>query len=255
MNLIIYFYFFLLGTAFGSFLNCASWRIQRGATLWDRSYCDYCQRALPWFENIPILSYLALQGRCSACKKEFSSQYPLVEALTGVLFFFAAASLPDWGGHSLLILCARLLIILTLVFIMIHDANYYLVSLPMVIGSAVVIFVMDLLLGVTWYLPLICAVISASFFLVQYLFTRGRGIGEGDIYLGVLLGFIFPYYPALIVAILVAYFIGALVSVVLLLSRQKKLGEKLPLGVFLSLGALFSLFFAPQTINWYLSLF
>lgn len=139
-------------------------------------------------------------------------------------------------------------------FVLIYDGRYFLVSLPITLSSALIFFVFNIFLGVTWFAPLISAAIGASFFLVQYLLTKGRGIGEGDIYLGVLLGCIFPNYLLLIFAILLSYLIGAVSGLILVIFGKKGLKSSLPLGLFLALGAMITIFYGQQVINWYFAL-
>jgi prepilin signal peptidase PulO-like enzyme (type II secretory pathway) len=95
---------------------------------------------------------------------------------------------------------------------------------------------------------------SALFFLLQYLLTKGKGLGEGDIWLGLLLGAIFSSYLSLISAIFSAYIIGSLVGVLLILFKNKSWGSKLPLGVFLAIGTLIALIFEKNIavlVAWY----
>ena len=92
-------------------------------------------------------------------------------------------------------------------------------------------------------------------FAVQYWLTRGKGIGEGDIWLGMFLGITFVNLSQLAVAILSAYFLGSVVGLTLLAFKKKKLGSRLPLGVFLAAGALIAIFFGSDLANWYQGLF
>ena len=80
---------FVIGLAFGSFLNCLIYRLYHKKTLFGRSFCPNCQHQIAWYDNIPILSFIILAGRCRFCRQKISWQYPLVEFLTGLLFCFA----------------------------------------------------------------------------------------------------------------------------------------------------------------------
>ena len=257
------FYFFALGAIFGSFLSCLAWRLYQEKSAWPASRCDSCGRHLKWFENIPVLSYLALRGRCSSCHKKISWQYFAAEVFGGLLFaaafllFFRdqtyfSAILPSW--RQWLEISLQLLSLAVLFFVMIYDGRYYLVSVPFVLGSALLIFLISLGLGVSWFMPLITAAIGGAFFLIQYLLTKKKGIGEGDIYLGILLGFIFPDFAQLACALVLSYVVGAVCALTLIAFGQKKLSSRLPLGFFLALGGMATVLFGTSLLNWYLGL-
>lgn len=257
------FYFFILGAVFGSFLSCLAWRFYSEKNVWPASRCDFCGRKLSWFENIPVLSYLLLKGKCSACRKKINWQYFAAELFGGLLF--AAAFFVFFGNNQYFFsilpsssewqqLIFSLLALTVLLFVMIYDGRYYLVSLPFVIGASLIFYIFNLFLGVQWFWPLISGAIGGVFFLIQYLLTKRKGIGEGDIYLGILLGFIFPELSNLFLfaAIFISYLIGALFGLFLIVIRQKKLGSALPLGFFLALGGMITILFGSDIVSWYL---
>jgi len=214
------FYFFILGAVFGSFLSCLAWRIYSEKSVWPASRCDSCGRKLKWFENVPVLGYLLLKGKCSSCHKKISWQYFIAELFGGLLFvgaYFIAfqntqyfstifPSSSEWWQ-----LIFNLFALVVLLFVMIYDGRYYLVSVPFIVCACVILYLFNFSLGVQWFTPLISAVVGGGFFLIQYLITKGKGIGEGDIYLGILLGFIFPELINLFLfaSILISYLIGA----------------------------------------------
>lgn len=260
MYYLLGFYFFLLGAIFASFFSCLAWRLSREESAWPSSRCDHCQRLLRWFENVPVLGYLLLGGRCSSCHQKINWQYFVAEIFGGFLFllafilFFKNSSffLTDWLlADDLFKFLVQLFTLLILFFVMIYDGRYYLVSLPMVFSASVVLYFINLFFGIQWFVPLIAAIIGGGFFWLQYLLTRGKGIGEGDIYLGILFGFIFPNYLNLLTAIIISYFIGAIVGLTLIVLRKKKLSSALPLGFFLALGGMITILFGNQLINWY----
>jgi len=82
-------FIFFFGLIIGSFLNCLIWRLHKAETVLGRSYCPHCQHQLAWYDNVPVLSFVLLLGRCRYCHKKISIQYPLVELVTGVLFVLA----------------------------------------------------------------------------------------------------------------------------------------------------------------------
>ncbi|PIT94300.1 hypothetical protein COT98_04410 [Candidatus Falkowbacteria bacterium CG10_big_fil_rev_8_21_14_0_10_39_9] len=256
------------GLIIGSFLNCLVWRLYKEETLLGRSFCPKCHHQISWFDNIPILSWLILKGRCRHCHKAIAVQYPLVEFIVGVLFAlvfikfygagFAYSPLDFYvwvftGAKAWYLLAGWWAIaIMTIIFI--FDVRWLLISLPAIIWSAVVIFSLDLILGYNFWNILLSVVIGASFFGLQFLLTREKGIGEGDIWLGGLMGLIFPNWHLLLAAIFISYMLGGITGIVMIIVWGKKLKTKLPLGVFLALGSVIALFFGQSLIDWYLGL-
>jgi prepilin signal peptidase PulO-like enzyme (type II secretory pathway) len=116
------------------------------------------------------------------------------------------------------------------------------------------IIIFNLLLGFPWQELVMFGILGALFFLIQYIATKGRGLGEGDIWLGLLIGVTFPRFDLLALSLILAYFVGAIVSVILLISGKKELKSKVALGPFLAFGAIITLIYGNLIINWYLGL-
>lgn len=246
----------ILGMLIGSFINCLAWRLYKEETILGRSYCPKCLSGIKWYDNIPVLSFLILKGKCRSCSKKISWQYPLVELVTGLLFYLAFL----FFGPSPLFLLKSLIIIAILVLVFIFDFRWYLIPVSALLWGGAAVIILGFLTfnqNIGYYLFALVATIAlaAVFFGAQYLITRGKGLGEGDIWLGMFLGAAFTNVLELTVAILSAYFIGATVGVGLLITGNKKWSSKLPLGVFLSIGAIISLFWGQQIASWYLGLF
>ena len=89
MAYLILFFIFLFGLVIGSFLNCLIYRLREGKSMLGRSFCPKCKQQIAWYDNIPVLSFILLRGRCRHCGKKISIQYPAVEFITGVLFVVA----------------------------------------------------------------------------------------------------------------------------------------------------------------------
>lgn len=257
MNIAGAFLSFIFGLLIGSFINCLAWRLHKDETILGRSYCPHCRNEIRWFDNIPLLSFLLLKGKCRDCHKDISWQYPLTELIIGLLF---AASFSAFYNASLFLFLKILISISALALVFIFDLRWYLipVSVLVYVGSFLAIFGFFSYpygLGSYIFALIISAIASSLFFLLQYLLTRGKGIGEGDIWLGAFLGVIFVNLTELAVAILSAYFIGSFVGLILISLKKKELSSKLPLGVFLALGALISIFFGNEIVQWYQGLF
>ncbi len=255
---------FFLGLALGSFANCLIWRLYRQEKISGRSYCPHCQHQLAWYENIPLLSYVRLRGRCRYCRQTIAWQYPAVEAVVAVLFTFfwfkhlnftwldpesLALILGDYNFWLILLRDFLAAWVLTVVFV--FDLRFYLVSTLVVLPASAAFIILNLLLGASWLTLLGTILVAVIFFGLQFILTRGRGLGEGDIWLGLMLGALFPDWSLLILAILASYLIGTAVGLALIASGHKSWGSKLPLGVFLALGAIIALAWGPSIISSY----
>ncbi len=246
----------VFGMLIGSFINCFAWRLHQEETIFGRSYCPKCLSKIKWYDNIPLLSFLILKGKCRSCSQKISWQYPLVELITGLLFYLSFS----FFGPSPIFLIQSFIIIFVLVLVFIFDFRWYLIPVSVLLWSALILAILGALshwfiLGYYLFSLVVTVAIAIVFFGAQYLLTKGRGLGEGDIWLGAFLGVAFANVLEISVAILSAYFIGAIVGIGLLVTGNKKWGSKLPLGVFLSIGGLIALFWGQEIASWYLSLF
>jgi len=261
----------IFGLLIGSFLNCLIWRLYKEESLLGRSYCPHCRHQIAWYDNFPLLSFIFLGGKCRHCKKSISWQYPIIELTTGILF--ALAFIKNIGGWfafqdlSPLDLIAQInslkfylslirdyFIISVMLIVLIYDLRWYLISNLVIVPAVIVIFVLNIVLGVSWYYSLLMAILSCGFFLAQYLITKKRGLGEGDIWLGFLLGIIFSQVAIWWLMIIISYFLGSVVGLTLMMIGRKKWGSKLPLGVFLASGTIIVLLYGEIILanyqNW-----
>ncbi len=278
MFLFAYILVFALGLIMGSFLNCLIWRLHTGETMMSRSHCPKCQKQIAWYDNIPLLSYFLLLGKCRHCKKSISVQYPVVELVAGVLFVLAVfVELANNFQFSIfnfqtiyidlifnppfLIAVARdWFVISVMIIVFIYDLRWYLILDKVIIPSAAVVLFLNFSLGYldgnTWnnlLNLLISGIIGSSFFLIQFVVSRGKWIGGGDIRLGLLMGLILGW-PYVLVALMLAYISGAIIGVGLIVAGKKKISSQIPFGVFLSTATIISLFWGQNIIYWYLNL-
>lgn len=244
---------FVFGLVIGSFLNCLIWRLYSEETVLGRSYCPKCRKQINWYDNIPVFSFLLLKGKCRSCHKKISWQYPLVELSTGLLFVLAFY-INTISIFSSLKLLFDLFLICILIIIFIFDLRFMLVPIKTIWISALVLLVLNLFLGFSLWQMFLTTLAGVTFFSLQYFATKGKGLGEGDIWIGGLLGIAFPSWSHFILALFLTYLIGGFIATILLIFNLKKLGSKLPLGIFLSSGALISLFFAENIMNWFFHL-
>jgi len=264
MIYILYIFIFLFGLIIGSFLNCLIWRLHTRESLFGRSYCPVCRRKISWYDNIPLLSFIILGGKCRHCQAKISWQYPLVELIIAVLFLLSwQIELNNFGGglvilindsKFLLSILRDWLVVSVMAIIFIYDLRWYLILDIITLPAALVILILNLFIDFDWLNLLFSAIIGGSFFLFQFIISRGKWIGGGDIRLGLLIG-VSLGWPNVILAIILAYFIGSLVGLSLIFLKKKRWGSKLPLGVFLSTASIIALFWGGKIIAWYFNLF
>jgi prepilin signal peptidase PulO-like enzyme (type II secretory pathway) len=245
---------FIFGLIIGSFLNCLIWRLHKKETLGGRSYCPHCRQTIAWHDNLPVLSFIFLRGRCRTCRAKISWQYPLVELATAILFLLT------WQMNSVqldfyLLLARDWLLIVTLIVVFVYDWRWQLIPLTVVWPLGIAIFILNLLLGFFWLDVLFFAVAAAGFFWLQYLITRRKGLGEGDIWLGAFLGLSFPGTIDLLSIMVLSYSLGAIVGLTLISRQRKKWQSQIALGPFLALGAVITLIWGERLFAWYLGFF
>ena len=250
MDILLSFAIFIFGLIVGSFLNCVIYRMETGGNfLKGRSFCPHCKKVLSWQDLIPVFSFLILKGKCRYCRKSISWQYPLVELATGLLFLLIFNLQP-----SILNIAYFWIIGCFLVVIFVYDLKHYLIP-DSVIYPAILISGVCLLYGKHDMLnTAYSAVGAAALFLFIVLISRGKWMGTGDIKLAFLMG-LFLGWPAILIALLSAFYIGALVGVGLIMSGRKTLKSEVPFGPFLVAGTFLAMFFGEKLIDWYLIFF
>lgn len=240
-----------VGALIGSFLNVCIYRLPRGESIvWPGSHCPSCGKAIEFYDNIPVLSYIWLVGRCRACRTPISIQYPIVETANAagylaILWTFGLT----WTNVLYAVLFSALLVVtgtdLT------HKIIPNVVTLPGIVlglvGAATVLPVglIDALLGVAIGGGILWALAWAS----PYLFGK-EGMGGGDIKLLAMIGAFLGWKPALL-TIMIGSLTGSMIGVSLIALRFMKRDEYIPFGPFLVLGALLSMFFAQPLLDWY----
>ncbi|HKB88774.1 MAG TPA: prepilin peptidase [Patescibacteria group bacterium] len=225
---------FILGLIIGSFIAALSWRFPRGiSNLSGRSFCDNCKKQLSWYDNIPLLSYLILGGRCRNCKKSISPRYFIIESVTAIGF-----TLIGFQIIPLILFC-----ILEIIFI-IDLENQIIPDDFVFLGIIVAIFnfKLDCITSCAIFSNLLAGFLSASFLLLIHLVTRGRGMGLGDVKFAVLAGMIvgLPLSP---IWMLIAFLTGAMCGIILILGGSAGLKSKIAFGPFL-------IFSIPVTLLW-----
>ncbi|MBU0708195.1 prepilin peptidase [Patescibacteria group bacterium] len=258
MEIIIYIFIFIFGTAVGSFINAFEYRLYRSKQIIrGRSQCPHCQHLLAWYDLIPLFSFVLLWGKCRYCGREISLQYPLMELVTGMFLVLAVllafefrvpgSALPT-ANYQLPITIYQLLftffVIAALEIIFIYDLKYGLIPDEVILITSVASLLYRLstfVLPVTGYtfrvtndliFPLLSGLGAALFFIFLIILTKGRGMGGGDVKLVFLMGLIMGF-PQIVFALYLAFLSGALISVILILLNKKEFGQTIPFGPFL----------------------
>jgi leader peptidase (prepilin peptidase) / N-methyltransferase len=253
------FYFFLssafiLGAVVGSFLNVCIYRIPASKSIVSPpSSCPHCGQRIRWFQNVPILSYLFLGGKCASCKVCISIRYPSIEALTGLLFAlvmyyfgFSPVTLVYWLFLSALV---------TITFIDLdHQIIPDVISLPgIIIGFTCSFFLPPL----SWLDSLLGIVVGGGILLtIAWIYekvAKREGMGGGDIKLLGMLG-AFLGWKAVLPIIFVASLVGSLIGIPLMLLQKGDTKLAIPFGPFLAFAATVYLFWGRALVYWYLNL-
>lgn len=287
---------FFLGLAFGSFLNVVALRYRPEGKVFTkkavggRSKCMHCERALRWYELLPLFSFVFLRRKCRTCRGPISWQYPMVEFASGLIFaylpiffakFFNIGNIlfyrPQlWSFYAMLVVWAVIFWLLLLMSAI--DIRHYLIPNGLVLallffGSALVF--LKSVAG-SWLLPysrffvknyaiifsftdnlilnhLLGLVFGGLFFWVLYFATGGKAMGFGDVKLALALGLIMGW-PDIVLTSFFAFILGGIWGLGLIIFRIKNLKAKLPFGPFLALGVIATLFFGHTIIQWYFGL-
>ncbi|HEX2057764.1 MAG TPA: prepilin peptidase [Actinomycetota bacterium] len=247
----------ILGLIFGSFGTVAAWRIpRRESIVTGRSHCPSCGATITWLENIPVLSWVLLRGRCRHCGNPISARYPLIELATGVLFGLCAAKF-EWSVETVVYAAfCWVLVVLTVVDLdtkllpnrIVYPA--FVVGWAGLVAAAIVDGVTDRLLDAA----IGAGIFGGTFFLIALVAPRGMGFG--DVKLAFVLGTFLGYVRLGLVplAMFLAFLIGAVTGVVVMLATGGNRKMQIPFGPFLAFGTVIALFAGGPLLDWYLDL-
>lgn len=262
MNIIIYITVFVFGIVIGSFLNVCIYRIPNKETVVTGiSYCMNCNKTLKWYDMIPVLSYLILCGKCRFCKSKISRQYPIVEALNGILWLavfyvygwettttvllnivyclsisvLIVISVIDYRTCIIPELLNRTLLLLGLIAVLIKSIGFdkvFTIDGSIVIEHIIGFFAVSLFLAIVFYL------------------TKGRGIGGGDVKLMAVAGLLLGWK-----LVFLSFFLGCIFALVIHIIKMCLLNadKTLAFGPYLSAGIIVAILYGNQIINWYIT--
>lgn len=247
---------FLFGLAVGSFDNVAAYRIPEGISLWSpRSFCPRCQSQIAWYDNIPILSFVLLRGRCRRCGEAISFRYPLVELASGLLFLTVFARLGfEWRAE----LVPHLFLVTILIIVSAIDLQRQIIpnrviypSIPLGLAAMGVV---ALARGDVWIILRSLAGLAIGgvpLGLLALLLPRGMGMGDAKLaaFTGIFLGF------QQLTALFLAFLTGSLAGIALIVAGRRDRKSRIPFGPFLALGAFLALMFGERIWALYRGLF
>jgi leader peptidase (prepilin peptidase)/N-methyltransferase len=244
----------LLGLVIGSFLNVCIHRIPRKQSIVSPgSRCPGCGYNLRWYDNVPVLSYISLRGRCRGCKAPISARYPIVELLTMLVF----VAHYDVSGLDIL-LVPRLLFACAMIVLFAIDLEHHL--LPDVITLP------GIVVGLAFSLLLPPGIASASLGVLigggvlwligeaYYRYSGQEGMGGGDVKMLAMIG-AFLGWKLVLVTLVFSSLAGSIVGLLVIASRRGGMKYALPYGTFLAIGGLIASLFGDSIVNWYVGLY
>ncbi|HUL22666.1 MAG TPA: prepilin peptidase [Thermodesulfobacteriota bacterium] len=242
----------ILGALVGSFLNVCICRLPKEESIiWPGSHCPHCKKPIKPYDNIPVVSYILLKGKCRSCHRPISFQYPLVEGIGAfsslVLFMRFGPSL----SYLFYFLFVASLIVITVIDLY-HQIIPDVISLPGIgVGLLASVMIPQITLSNSFTGILFG---SGSLFLVSAYYEwlrKKEGMGLGDAKLLAMIG-AFLGWKAVILTILLGSLVGSIIGVLVMVLRGKDFKYAIPFGPFLSFGALIALFYQNEIISWYL---
>ncbi|MFA7059389.1 MAG: prepilin peptidase [Pedobacter sp.] len=244
---------FIFGAVVGSFLNVCICRMPKDESIISPpSHCPYCNYQIHWYDNIPLVSYLLLGGKCRGCGKHISIQYPLVEFLNALLTLFLFLRFgPSLTFLTLFLFCSSLVVI---TFI---DIEHQIIPDEISLSGIVIGFAFSFFLSwQTWLNSLLGILLGGgSLLLVAYAYqwlTGKEGMGGGDIKLLAMMG-AFLGWKSIPFIIFSSSLAGSIVGITMMLIQKKDSKLAIPFGPYLAFGAVLYIFYGRQIIQWYFS--
>ena len=236
-----------VGAAVGSFLNVVIARLPRKmSVVTPASHCPACHAPIRWHDNVPLVSYFWLRGRCRDCESRIGWRYPVVEG--GTAFLFAVGALRFGLTPALL---PALILFSALIAVTVIDLDHQLIPDSITLPGIVVGFLVSVATQrLSWLDSLMGVLVGGGIFLVIILASRG-GMGGGDMKLGAMIG-AFLGWKSTLVALLLAVILGGIAAVFLLTTGARGRKDPIPFGPFLALSAVVSFSWGESFLRWYL---
>jgi leader peptidase (prepilin peptidase)/N-methyltransferase len=244
----------VLGLIVGSFLNVCIYRLPRGQSVnWPGSRCTTCDRALSWYENIPVVSWVVLRGQCRTCGERISVMYPIVEMITATLFI-AGYFVYGWTP----LLAVRLAFACAMVVLFVIDLQHYLLPNVITVPGIVIGFGLSLVLPPGWKASLIGLIAGGGvLFAIAEAYYRLRGVeglGMGDVKMLSMIG-AFLGWKLMLVTLVFASFAGSIIGIGVIAMGRGGMKAALPFGTFLAVGALVAAVAGDAIVDWYVGFY
>lgn len=229
---------FFVGLFVGSFLGVVTYRLPRGLEIvFDRSRCSSCKKVIAWYDNIPLLSFLVLGGKCRKCGARISFREPLIELVTGIVFAFVGLNI-----FNLIFACL-------LISIFVIDLEEHVIPDRLVFLGLVFLLLKFLISDSPFLMYLLAGFICADLLLFLNLITKGKGMGLGDVKLALFIGSIVGL-RLVIPFLFFSFVVGAIVGIILMLFKKATIKQEIAFGPFLIIGCVLSTFLGQFFLNY-----
>lgn len=248
-EVIFYLIFIITGLAVGSFLEVVIYRVPRKLSIVrPASFCPNCKKKIAFYDNIPVLSYIILRGRCRYCKSKIPVTSLLVEIITSLLFLanYIIFGLSINTAIGIIFCCA-------LIAVSFIDIEFKIIPNVIVLPLTVVGLALNIASDPSnWWMPLAFSVGAFVFMLMIHLISP-RGMGMGDVKLSLMAGAFLV--RNVVSGLFLGFLLGSLYGLSLIIIKRKKLKQAIPFGPFISLGSIISLFWGNYILKWYIGFF
>jgi len=245
---------FVLGLIVGSFSNVCIYRIPRNeSVIYPASHCPKCRTKIKPIDNIPLLSYILLKGRCRNCGSKISIQYPVVEFLTGLIYLIVYLIYGLSIQTLVYIILSSALIIIAFIDLQ-EQIIPDIISLPGIVIGLILSFIVPYMSFINSALG---ALVGGGIILiiawVGSIIFKKEAMGGGDVKLAAMIG-AFLGWRYTIISLFLGFFIGALVGIILILSKIKSKEDMVPFGPFIVLGSIITLLWGEKILAWYIGI-
>ena len=247
----------ILGLMMGSFLSMLIPRLHKEekGIVFGRSHCSTCGHKLSILNLIPFFSYIFQGGKCSFCKKNIPLFYIAIEIFTVLTFLLITITENNFGAYDFHHeeWLGKFLLFSVLIFIFFYDLLYKEIHDIILIPGIILALIYGYFSDQGLEASLLGGLLGALFFLSQYLISKGKWIGSGDIRIGIFMGLILGI-KLTVLALIISYILGSIVGIFLLATKKADKKTSIPLGPFLVIGTMISYFAGLEIIDWYMNL-
>jgi len=248
-KLFLYFAFIIAGLFIGSFLNVVIYRVPRKkSVVKPSSFCPVCKKKIAFYDNIPLISYAILKGKCRNCKSRISFIYPLVEFLTAILFLTNYVLFGLSVKAILGIILCSLLVAVSFI-----DINFRIIPNAIVLPFTVLGLAVNIISNISsWWMPLVFSIGAFLFMLIIHLIYPA-GMGMGDVKLSLMIGAFLV--KNVVAALFLGFLAGSIFGLIFIAAKKKKLKQTMPFGPFISIGSVIALFWGNFILKWYIGFY